>query len=158
MGVGCSDLVLTPLDLHFCLITVGVGWHGGGPTGNAKFSKFSPLLPQAAAPRQQALASLCAVCLKWNWLSATLAKGCSERRGGRYRRRNAISRLLGPLPRTVLVKFFGCHFSMKAGICNKLDQVKFFIKHITYVPVLVFIINAGELYQSKMISPPNNVF
>lgn len=42
-----------------------------------------------------------------------------------------------------------CHFSMKAGICNKLDKVKFFIKHITYVPVLDFIINAGDLYHSQ---------
>lgn len=88
-----------------------------------------------------------------HWLKAAARGGEGGTGGG-----DAISRLLGPLPRTVLVKFFGCHFSMKAGICNKLDQVKFFMKHITYVPVLVFIINAGELYQSKMISPPNNVF
>lgn len=42
-----------------------------------------------------------------------------------------------------------CHFSMKAGMCNKLDKVKFFIKHRTDVPVLDFIINAGDLYHSQ---------
>lgn len=47
---------------------------------------------------------------------------------------------------------------MKADIFNKLGQVKFIIKHVAYIPVLDFIINAGELYQSKMISPPNKVF
>lgn len=52
-------------------------------------------------------------------------------------------RLLG------LSELGSCHFSMKAGICNKLDKVKFFIKHRTDVPVLGFIINAGDLYHSQ---------
>lgn len=58
-------------------------------------SKFSPLPPQAAAPRQQSLASLCSVCLKLK-LSAAQAESCSKRRGGTGEG-DAISHLLGSL-------------------------------------------------------------
>lgn len=60
---------------------------------------------------------------------------------------NFYQLFIGSILRNYL-KLCSCHFPTEATICNKLDQVKFFTKHTTYVPILDFIIKTGYPHHS----------